>query len=539
MTSSSPQLKREVGLLGLTSIVVGGMVGSGIFGLLGSGFTVGGPAFLIGIALVGLIVMLLALIYSELGSTYPVTGGPYALPRKALGDFGGFLMGWGYFLYAFIGTAAIIDVFVVYLGSYVGGLTVSGGSLTLSLLGIGVALVFLGIFTALNLVGVRWGSVFAIVSTFAKLIPLILFTGLGLLFFKAGNLTAFGFAPYGWAGIGFGMSLVFFAYTGFEAVAIPSEEVKNPQKVIPRATLLSVGVVTILYFVVGLAFAGGVGIPGGSWGSVSPLLSDVATGLGLAWLATLVVIGALISTAGAGGDWVLLQGRMPFAMAKDNLFFRSLSRVHPKFGTPTSSLLFASVLTGVVLILLPSFPSVALIASITTLVPYAAAALALLVLRRKDPGTPRPYRLPGATFLAPAAFVLSSILIYWASWPWTLVGVVLMGAGLPLYFLFRRPNLHEAGRIAWLGAYLGGLAVLSYLGDPFYVYQNFLSWGGSPIAPLGILTMQPVPYDLVVLVLFSVSMFVWGYYSALSPEAAEPTAQADLRSVAHSSADRT
>lgn len=595
MSEDPPGLKREVGMLGLTSITVGGIIGSGIFALAATMGATAGPAALVALVLLGVVVILMALPYAELGAAYPVTGGPYSIPRRALGNFAGFLMGWGYFLYAFIGTAAIIDVFVEYLGTYWGALitTNASGALILTGLGIAVALVALVAFTLLNVAGVRWGSLFAVVTTFAKVIPLVLFGLIGLLYLRVDNFTAFGFSPFGWTGVAFAMSLGFFAFTGFEAASIPAEEVRNPGRTIPRATILSVAIVTGIYAVVAVAFVGGVhwgalSIAPGAWGSTgSLLLNDLANAWGLGILATIVTLGAILSTLGAGGDWVLLQGRMPFAMAKDNLFFRSMARVSPRFGTPVVALVFASALTGAVLIALPSFPEVALLASITTLVPYGAAALALLVLRRADPATVRPFRLPGAWVVAPVAFVSATILIYWASWPWTLVGVLLTMVGVPLYFLFTQPRFRtlprlvemggsvgalaalgawfvyapptsvmlsglgpyldglpafpllgsvllfvgipayfvtlllrratygESKAVLWIVAYLGGLGVISYIGDQFFIYQNFLQpSNGYPLTlqPMGLLTM---PYDLVVLVAFGLAMLLWGYYSAL------------------------
>jgi amino acid transporter len=586
MPESKPELKREVSMLGLTSITVGGIIGSGIFALAATMGSTAGPAALFALIFLGVIVIVLALPYAELSSTYPITGGPYSLPRRALGNFGGFLIGWGYFLYAFIGTAAIIDVFVEYLGTYVPALTTTAasGALGLTVLGVGVGLVFLAAYTLLNIAGVRWGAAFAIVTTFSKLIPLILFGIIGLLFLRVGNFTAFGLTPFGWTGVAFAMSLGFFAFTGFEAASIPAEEVHDPKHTLPRATILSVGIVTAIYALVAVAFLGGIrwaplGLTPGDWGSTgSLLLNNVANAWGLPVLGTIVVAGAIISTLGAGGDWVLLQGRMPYAMAKDNLFFRSLARVHPRFGTPVVALVFASVLTGIVLAALPSFPEVALIASITTLLPYGAAALALLVLRRSDPMTERPYRLPFATVLTPLAFVFATVLIYWASWPWTLVGVFLTLVGVPLYFLFtapafrewakvgeiggvsavlavigllliyavpsggtllgvataplvgtivlfvgipayfvtlmlRRSTFTESKPILWIVTYLGGLGIISYLGDQFFIYDNFLQSPSFPITvqPLGWIT---TPYDIVVLVVFGLAMFAWGYFSA-------------------------
>ncbi len=587
MAADQPKLKREVGMLGLTSITVGGIIGSGIFALAATMGSTAGPAAIVALVLLGVVVILLALPYAELSAAYPITGGPYSLPRRALGNFGGFLIGWGYFLYAFIGTAAIIDVFIEYLGTYVGGLTFtnSTGVLTLTLAGVLIALAFLVAYTLLNIAGIKWGSAFAIVTTFSKVIPLVLFGLIGLFFLRVGNFTMFGFSPFGWTGVMFAMSLGFFAFTGFEAASIPAEEVRNPKRTLPRATILSVGIVTAIYALVAVSFLGGirwfsVGVAPGDWaGTGSLLLNNIADGWGLAILGTVVVVGAILSTLGAGGDWVLLQGRMPYAMAKDNLFFKSMARIHPKFGTPAVALIFASVLTGVVLIALPSFPEVALVASITTLLPYGAASLALLVLRRTDPHAERPYRLPGAWLLTPIAFVFATVLIYWASWPWTLVGVFLMLIGVPLYFLFTAPALRtvksaitvssivavlvivsllliyvapaggtllgvaamplvgtivlfvglpayfltflvrrgaiaESKGILWIVTYLAGIGIISYVGDPFFVYENFLTPPTYPITlqPMGLLNM---PWDLVVLTVFGLLMFVWGYRSAL------------------------
>ncbi|HZY71096.1 MAG TPA: amino acid permease [Thermoplasmata archaeon] len=528
MNEGKPALKREVGVLGLTAIAVGGIIGSGIFSLTAVMSSVAGPLFLVSMVLLGAVVLLLALPYAELGAAFPQTGGPYVFPRKALGRLGGFTMGWGYFLYAFIGTAAIIDIFVTYLGYYVPGLA---SGLTLTPLGVVVALAVLATFTVVNVVGVRWGTLFAIVTTVGKLIPILAFTGIGLILLHAGNFAAGGVAPFGWISVGFAMSLGFFSFTGFEAVTIPAEEVRNPRRTIPRVMGLTVGIVTLIYVLLAVAFTGAIrwgplGLQFGDWGSLGGLsspLADLANGLGFPVLAAIVAVGAVISTAGAGSNWVLLQGRMPFAMAQDSLFFRAMSRVHPKFGTPHYALMFSSVLTGATLVLIPSFPAVALIASITALVPYGTAALALLVLRRTEPTVDRPWRLPLARVLAPAAFILATVLVYWAAWPWTLVGAAAILVGVPLFFLLPKsePTGERRGleHLPWLVTYLTGVTVVSFVGDPFYVYQNFL-----PVAPLGLL---PTPWDLGVLVVFGLGIFYWAYRTAVRglavPTPAAPT----------------
>ena len=508
--SADSKLKKELGLLTLTGVGVGGMIGSGIFSLPAVMASITGPSFLYALLLTGILVTFLALPYTELGSAFPITGGPYALPRLAFGDFGGFTMGWAYFLYAFIGTAAIIDIFVTYLNYYIPGLAVG---LTLTPTGIALAVVFLWIWTAMNILGVKWGGLYAIVTTFGKLIPLLLFAGIGLMFLNFGNFS--NQFPFGFTGIGLAMSLGFFSFTGFEAVVIPSGEVKNPGRNIPLAMILTVGIVTAVYMFVSIAFTGminwaGLGLKVGDWASIGNLsspLANVGGALGLPILAAVAIVGAVISTGGCGGDWVLLQGRIPFAMAADKLFFKSMGTVDEKRGTPVKALIFASALTMIIQILIPNFPSAALVASITTLVPYAAAALALPVLRKNRPEANRPVKVPLALVVAVVGFVGASIFVYWAAWPWTLVGAILMVLGAPLFYLFKRPIAGEIKRTAWIWVYLVGLAVISYIGDPFFTFDNFL-----PVGPQGLIHY---PYDTIVVAGFSLIIFGWAYKSSI------------------------
>jgi basic amino acid/polyamine antiporter, APA family len=499
-------LKRELGLWSLVGLGVGGIIGSGVFALAGVMGQVAGPSFILAVILVGGIASLLAIIYAELGSAFPISGGPYSIPRMALGDGTGFVMGWGYFLYAFIGTAAIIDIFIGYAGFYIPGLA---NGFTLTPLGIGIAVVALWVFTAINYFGIKWGGLFGIVTTIGKLAPLLIFAVVGLSLINFSNFSPF--FTFGWSGIALAMAFEFWAFTGFEAVVIPSEEVKSPSRTIPRAMLITMGVVIGVYVLISVAFTGlinwsGLGLSAGNWGGLGTTtpLADVSKAAGFAILAAVVTIGAIFSTAGAGGNWVLFQARIPHAMARDGLFWNKMGKVHSKYGTPFLALIFASALTMVIQILIPNFPSVALLASITTLIPYAAAAVALPVLRRTKPNAARPFKVPAAFAFSAAGFVLASLLIYWASWPWTLIGGVLTLIGFPLFLLLKNHKL-EVQRNLWVLAYIIGLMTISLLGDTNFVFQNFL-----PISPLGIITM---PYDMIVVVAFSLAIFIWAYVS--------------------------
>lgn len=498
------KLKKEIGLWTLVSLGVGGMIGSGIFALPAVMGSLAGPGLILGILLSGIIAMFLGLAYAELGSAFPITGGPYALPRIALGDFGGFIMGWGYFLYLFIGTAGILEIFVVYLGYYFPGMATGT---TLTPMGITIAVIALWIFTFINILGVKWGALYSFITTIGRLIPLLIFVIVGFAFFQGNNFIPF--MPYGIGGVIITIPLFFWSYTGFEAIVIPSEEVKNPSVTIPLSMVLSIFFTALVYLVIAIVFVGMISWDGlsmsvkdwAAFGKLSSPLSDVSNALHLPWLAAIVVIGAIIATAGSGGSWVLFQGRMPFAMAQDKLFWAPLAKIDAKRGTPVLSLIFTSVLSTLVLIFIPNFMSVALIASITVIVPYAAAAVSLLILRVTKKNIHRPYKLPMAKTVTFLGFVFSTYLIYWASWPWTYVGVLLIATGYPVFLLIK--SKFEWKRNLWIPVYLFLILAVSMLGDSHFVSNNF-----TEFEPLNILTM---PYDLIALTIIATVCFVWAY----------------------------
>ncbi len=500
-------LKKDIGLFTLVSIGVGSVIGSGIFALPAIMAAVAGPGLILAIILSGIITTFLAIAYAELGSAYPLTGGPYALPRLALGDTGGFIMGWGYFFYLFIGTAAIIDIFVVYLGFYVPGLAVGE---TLTPYGTAIAVSALWVFTAINILGVKWGALYSVVTTIGKMIPLILFSIVGLMYIRSPNFTPF--MPFGFAGVTLAVTLFFWSFAGFETVVVPSQEVRKPSRTIPWAMILTMAITMVAYVFLAFIFVGMIDWKGlhmsiGDWAAIGKLSSPLSTlsiGIGLPWLAAIATVGAIIATAGAGGSFVLVQGRLPFAMAEDDLFWKPMANVNPRFGTPVASLIFTSILTTIVMIAIPNFPSVALIASVTAIVPYSAAVLGVMIMRKRDPETNRPFRLPFAGLITLVGFVLATFLIYWASWPWTLVGTGLMLLGYPAFLLIKNMKM-EVMRNAWIPVYMIAIVIVSFLGDPEFAFQNFTPW-----KPLGVFKM---PYDLIALTVIAVVIYFWAYWA--------------------------
>jgi amino acid transporter len=498
------KLKKELGVFTLTCIGVGSMVGSGVFAIPAAVGAATGPALVLAILIAGIIATFFALCYAELGSAFPLEGGPYAHPRLAMGDLIGFLMGWGFFLYLFFGTAAVIDIFVVYLGFYIPGLAVSG---VLTSAGTTIAVIVLWIFTIINIVGVKWGGLFSAITTVGKLIPLLLFGIIGLCFLKTGDFTPF--MPYGYKGLTLGISLFFWSFTGFEAIVVPTEEVRKPSKTIPLAIIATMIVSTIVYVVIGYGFVGLINFDGinlSNWSDATKLsspLADVSKGAGLYFLATVVTIGAIISTAGTGGTRVLTQGRIPYVMARNHLFWSLMNKTNKKYSTPMFSLIFAAILTTITLIAVPSFPSVALISSIVSVLPYAAAVLATAILRTTHKSEKRPFKLPYVIPFTLIGFILATFVFYWARWPWTFLGTLLMFLGF-FVFLFVKSRNFSWRKSLWLPVYLIGISIISYFGEHT---QDISVPDGFPKA----MDVLKMPYDLIVLAIWGSIIFFWAY----------------------------
>jgi len=499
-------MKRVLGFFTLTSIGVGTVIGSGIFALPVSLSVVAGPSMIISVILAGIVCLFFALAYAELGAAFPLTGGPYAFTKLSMGNLSSFIIGWGYFLFIFIGTAAIANVFVVYLGYFFHGLA-SGGTLTP--LGMTVAVIMLWFLTFINIIGVKWGGIYSLIMTSLKILFIVLFCFLVFFAFKPTNFSPF--YPYGISGVTFALILFFWSYTGFETVAVPASEILKPAKTIPKAIIATVLISMIVYALVAFVFVsiipwGSVHGPVKTWIDIMIISSpmyDVARELNFHWLIGYIIVAGLISTAGSVGSSVLVQGRIPYAMAKDRLLFMNLEEIHPRFNTPAHALVFSSFLSTIILIAIPNFPSVALIASITVIVVYASAMMSLVILRKTHSEETRPFKLPFVHAFSIIGFILATFLVYWGTWPWTLVGSVIMLLGYIPFYLFKLKETNFI-RSFWIIVYLLGIVFVSFIGDPTFVFNNF-----TPFTPKGWLVM---PYDLLVLAIFAVAIYFWCYF---------------------------
>jgi len=392
----APKLKRELGTSMSTALVAGNMIGSGVFLLpasLAAVMVASGSGSLLAWVFTGIGAMLLALVFAVMGKAYPRTGGPYAYTQKAFGDFAGFWTAWGYWIAAWAGNAAITVAFVAYLGVFWPALLTNHVLAAL----IGIAAIW--VLTAINIVGVRQTGIVQVATTVLKFVPLALIGIVGLFYIHGANFHPF--APHGF-GTGKGMiggittaaALTLWAFIGLESATIPAEEVKNPGKTIPRSTVWGTLATTAVYILATVAIVGV--IPAATLQNSNAPFADAARVifggggfLGLTW-GEMVALVALISTFGALNGWILIQGRVPLAAAQDGLFPKQFAKVSQKRGTPWFGLIVSSALiTGLMFLnynasLVNQFYNVILLATLTTLVPYAFAAAAQLYMMFTD-----------------------------------------------------------------------------------------------------------------------------------------------------------
>ena len=246
-----PRLKRSMGLWMATALVVGNMVGSGIFTLPAVLAGEAGPASILALVFTGIGAMLLALVFANLGRAHPRTGGPYYFARRAFGDFVGFQTAWAYWIAAWVGNAAIAVAFAGYLGVFWGDVNTTNWLAAL------VAVGAIWLFTLVNILGARETGVAQVVTTVLKFVPLAVIGIVGLFYIKGGNFTPFTPANGGfdWH-INAAATLALWAFIGLESATVPAEEVKDPERTIPRATILGTLATTLLYVVALVAIVG-------------------------------------------------------------------------------------------------------------------------------------------------------------------------------------------------------------------------------------------------------------------------------------------
>ena len=447
----TPGLVRGLGLWSATAIVIGDTIGTGVFLVTSDMARAVGSATLVFAAWIvgGLIVLFGAFCYAELGAMFPKAGGPYVYLDRGLGPLWGFLFGWmSSFLERPVGMATLAAGFVRFLGFLLPGVaaplfTTHVGTYAFTFtVAQPLAAAVVVIVTVINYLSVSMGGAIQILLTSLKVGAIVLIVVLGLAFAKHSAGAASPIIAH--AGLGtlgaFLTALVpaMWAYNGFNDLGDVGEEIEQPHRNIPRAIIFGLLTVAALYLLANVVYFHTLSFTqlALSQHVASDVVQSFAGRQGAAWLTVAMAISAL----GALHVVVLTGARIPYAMARDRLFFGFTERIHPRFHTPSGALIFLGAVAAA-LALTGTFEELYSLFVFAVWIFFALAALALIRLRRKQPELPRPYRATGYPW-TPLIFFLAAVALtvnLWLVRPVrSSLGLAVILAGIPFFYRWRK-----------------------------------------------------------------------------------------------------
>lgn len=431
---SNESLVRGIGRWDLTAIAINTIIGTGIFILPARATGMIGDFSLVAIIACAVVIGLVVLCFAEVSSRFDTTGGMYLYAKEAFGPVVGFEVGWLYWIVRVATYAANCNAFLIYLSFFYP--PANEGWLRIAL----ISLIVIPM-TAINYIGVRQSTILTNVFTVGKIVPLLVFAGVGVFFIDPANFT-FAKSP-SYSDFSAAVLFLIYAYVGFEAAVIPAGESKDPKRDLPFALFVALGFCTLLYILIQTVATGT--LPGLAE-SKTPLADAAGTFMGSIG-ASFIAIGALISILGNLNGGFLAASRLPFAMAEHKELPKTIGLVHEKFKTPYVSI----VITAAAILILTinsTFFSAVTIATVTRLLVYATTCLALPVFRKRGKVSEAKFRAPAGI----AASVLSLVLIIWLitqvdfakeGLPIVIAIVVGLGIYLPYKFIAKRREMSD------------------------------------------------------------------------------------------------
>src|SRR3954468_2585712 len=426
------QLRRAVGLLDLTALGIGAIIGTGIFVILGEAIGDAGPAIILSFVLAGVTCAFSALSYAELASSIPVSGSAYTYGYATMGELLAWIIGWDLILEYAVSVAAIavgwgqyfnnlIDsVFGLSLPEAIANPPGEGGSFNVPAVFIVLAV------AALLCYGVRESARANTIMVFTKLAIVVLFIVLAFTGFKTSNPHPF--SPGGFSAIVDGASIVFFAYIGFDAISTSGEETKNPGRDLPIAILGSLAICTVFYILVALSATAAV--PYDKIDEQAPLAEILRT-LNFDWAASLISLGALIAITSVVLTILYGQTRIMFAMSRDGLVPRGFGKLSPQRHTPVRITVTFALLIAIPAAFVP-LAEIAKLVNIGTLFAFVITNAGVIVLRRTRPDLERSFRVPFVPWFPLIGIVLAGYLMtrlpattWWRFGIWLVIGLVI------------------------------------------------------------------------------------------------------------------
>jgi basic amino acid/polyamine antiporter, APA family len=446
-----PELARDLGISHASAVVVGTIIGSGIFLVPAEMMQAVGSAKLVYLAWLvgGLLSFFGALTYAELGAMKPQAGGEYVYVRDAYGPLAGFLYAWTWFVIAkpasvatvATGLVRILGTFSIFSFFPINAISVPFAVTWGQLVAIAVAILI----SLLNYLGVKKAGEFQLVFTVLKVI--IILGIVGICFSGVGSAAGRGWSNFagtftgakgGIAGFMAALVAALWAYDGWNDLNMVAGEVKQPERNIPIALIAGVATVGVLYVLMNAAVQ--YVLPANAIAaSPRPASDAVALVMGRVG-ASIVSAGMAISMLVTLNGTMMSGARVPFAVARDGYFFSALAEVHPRFRTPSAAIVLQAVLSIILLLLGGNFRQLFSLAIFAEWLFYMISGSTVFIFRWRDPQAPRPYRVLGYPFV-PALFIaVASILLYYTfrgDWPNSLYGLLVILAGIPVFWWFR------------------------------------------------------------------------------------------------------
>ena len=425
--------KQQVGLITATSLVVGNMIGAAIYVL---------PATLAGYGSISILAWVLtalgALVLAKIFGNFSrivvnKSGGPYIYTKEGFGDFIAFLMAWGYWISLWVGNAAIAIGVVSALSFFIPALETNAIYAVLTGLG------FIWFLTWMNSKGIKTSGRIQVITTLFKILPLLGFIVLGIFYFDVSNFPEFNLTGESdLKTVAVAATLTLYAFLGVECATIPAENIKDPEKTVPRATMLGTGITTLIYISATVVLFGL--LPAESLKNSPAPFAEASNLIGGQYSGYIVAAGAAIAALGALNGWILISGQIPMAAARDRLFPRVFKKENSK-GAPALGIVIGSVLTSAVMLmnfsesLVSQFKFMILLSTLTVLVPYlfTSASYALIIIEQRI-GTSKLIR---NLILAALGFSYSLWTIYGSGNDTVFYGFLLLLTGIPFYILMK------------------------------------------------------------------------------------------------------
>lgn len=426
-------MKRKIGLISATALVIGNMVGSGVL-LLPASLAAFGTASLFGWVVSAFGAVSLALIFARLGHKYPKEGGPYAYAHIAFGDFVGFQVAWSYWASIWISNGAIALGMVSYLSKLFPLLN------TEPFYGLIIAIAGIWLLTWVNLMGIQIFKIVQLLTVSLKVFPLLLIGIVGLFYINPDHFypLTIGVESSPLSAVNGAAAIALFAFIGLESATIPADHVENPRKIIPLATIIGTLLAAFIYISTNVVAIGILPIEHLAR-STAPFADMAAIIFGHNFSLVIAVLGSIACFSTLNG-WVLLQGQIPLAAAQDSLFPSFLKKLNTK-GMPVNGIIFSSIITTFLLVisygpgLIAQFTSIVTLTSLAVLLPFLCSSIAYIVLDYRENPLLSKIILLKRSILPFIGILYSAWAIYGVGYKIIFMGAILISCGIPIYFI--------------------------------------------------------------------------------------------------------